>query len=115
GPASVPVQVEAAHRAGLGTRLAGDRDPAALAFLRDLSVILDARRCGREDESVLAVEVGVENDRDVVAVVDGDIANLFAGDDSRRIAVEQPGADVKRGTVARDAHLRSLAHGLTLS
>ena len=81
GPRAIPVEIEAAERPGAGARLTRELNPATLAFVHDLRVVLDGRRCRREDESVLPVVIGVEQDPEVVALGYVAVADLFAGDD----------------------------------
>src|SRR5207245_3946687 len=96
GPGAVPVEVEAAQRPGHGPRLAGQLYTAAFSFVHDLRVVLDARRGGGEDETVLPIVVGIEEDAEVVALRDVAVAHLLAGHDAGGIAVIQPGAAVQR-------------------
>ena len=80
GPRAVPVEIEAAERPGAGARLTRELNPATLAFVYDLRVVLDRRRRGREDETVLPVVISVEQDPEVVALGDVAVADLFAED-----------------------------------
>ena len=65
---------------------------AALAFLGHLPVVLDARWRRGEDESVLAVVIGVEDDPEVVAVGEERIPDLFSGHDPVGCPVVEPRA-----------------------
>jgi hypothetical protein len=78
---------------------------AALAFLHDLSVVLDAGRCRGEDESVLSIQVGVEDQREVIAVAQRDVADLLARNDAGRLAIEEPGADIECFAVGEESDL----------
>ena len=81
GPRPVPVEIEAAERPGAGARLPRKLNPATLALVHDLRVVLDRRRRGGEDETVLPVVIGVEQDPKVVALGDVAVAHFFARDD----------------------------------
>src|SRR5574338_654510 len=114
-PGGIPVEVETAHRAGLRPRLSLLEHAAAFALLHDLAVVLDTGWRGGKDEAILPVEVRVEDDREVIAVGERHIADLFAGHDAGRLAVEEPCTDIERLTVGEQPHLGPFAHRFTLT
>jgi hypothetical protein len=91
--------------------LPGLRDAAALALLHDLAVILDGRRGRGEDEAILAVEVRVEDDREIIAVGERDVADLFTRHDASGLAVVEPRADVERVAIREDAYFGAFRDG----
>ena len=115
GPGSVPVQVEPAPGAGARPHL---RPPAASASaapgVADLAVVLEARRGGAEDEPVLQVVVGVEDDLEGVRVAEPRVPAGVGGDDAVGVAVVEGGADVERVVVEEDADLGALRRRLPL-
>src|SRR5439155_3031030 len=113
-PVGVPVDVEAAHRTRDRAVLARLLETATLPLLGDLSVVLDTGRRRGEDEPVLAIEVRVEDQGNVVAVLERDVADFFAGHDRVRIAIEHPRANVDRFTIRDDQDLSTLGYRLSL-
>ena len=110
-PRRVPVDVEA--RAGAaGLPLAEAKPAAALPFVGDLAVVLDAGRVGAEHEPVLPIAIRVEDHLEAVGVVQRRVAARIGDDDARRIGVVEHRADVERVRREHDPHFRSLRRRL---
>ena len=90
-PRAIPVEVEAAARTTLlptvaGTSAAATAEPAAaLPLIRHLAVVLDAGWVGPEDEAVLPVEVGVEENLETVGLRHVGITTAVGNDDRGRV------------------------------
>ena len=112
-PRRVPVQVEAGARAR-HLRLARPEAAAALALIRDLTVVLDAGRVRAEDEPVEAVAVRVEDHPEAVGVVERRVAPRVRHDDRVGLAVVAHHPDVERVGGVDDPHLRPLRRRLPL-
>ena len=88
--------------------VSGRDGAAAFAFTNHLPVVLDTGRRGRKHEAVLMIVIGVEDERDVIAVGELHVADLFARNNRLRLAVEHAGANVEREAVGGHANLRAL-------
>ena len=95
-----------------GLHLAEAKPAAALPFVGDLAVVLDAGRVGAEHESVLPIAIGVEDHLEAVGVVHRRVAARVGDDDARRIRVVEHRADVERVGGEDDADFRPFRRGL---
>ena len=95
-----------------GLPLADAQPAAALPFVGDLAVVLDAGRVGAEHEPVLAIAIGVDDHLEAVGVVHRRVAARVGDDDARRIAVVHHRADVERVGGEDDPHFGSLRRRL---
>ncbi len=86
----------------------------ALPFARDLTIVLDARRCGGEEETVLAVEVRVEDEEQRVRIRRVRVAAGLTIHDPIRLPIEEPGAHIDLVVVVHDTHFGALADRLAL-
>ena len=93
-PGAVPVHVEPATGAALllaattgpkPTSAATAHPAAAGPFIGDLPVVFHTGRVGAEDEPVLLVQVGVDDDLEAVGVRQGRVAAAVGHDDRLRI------------------------------
>ena len=112
-PGAVPVDVEAAPRPR-GLLTSAGQPAAALPFEGDLPVVLDAGGIGAEDEAVLAVAVGVEDDPEAVHVVERRVAARVRDDDGGRLAVVHHRTDVERVPGEDDPDLGPLRRRIAL-
>ena len=112
-PRRVPVDVESSAAAAR-LHLAAALTTAALAFVGDLGVVLDAGRIGAEHEPVLTIAIGVHDHLEAVGVVQRRIAARVRHDDAGRIAVVHDRTDIERVVGEDHADLGPLGHRLTL-
>ena len=103
--------------------LAAARPPAAtpaphtaapLAFVGHLPVVLHASRVGAEDEAVLVVDEGIENDLDAVGIVQRRVAAAVGHDDGLRVADVADDAEIKRVVRVDDPYFRAFGGLLPL-
>ena len=113
-PCAIPVEVEAATRTPLlptvaGTSAAATAEPAAaLPLVRHLAVVLDPGRVGPKDESVLPVEIGVEDNLKAVGLRHVGITTAVGNDDRGRVFGIAHHSEIDRVGGIGDAHLGAL-------
>ena len=119
-PGAVPVEVEAPAGAALlpavaGAPAAAAAEPAAaLPLVGELPVVLDAGRVGAEDEPVLPVQVGVENDLEAVGLVQRRVAPAVRHDDRAGVRGVADNPEVDGVGVVHDADLGAFRGRLAL-
>ena len=103
-PGRVPVQVGAAR-----TEAARGTPSASTALVRELAVVLDSRDVRAEDEAVLPVAEGVQDDAEAVLVLEPGVAAAVGDRQGGGLPVEADDGDVEGGVVEGDPHLGPFA------
>ena len=110
-PTCIPVEVESSPRPRLGTTTS---PPAALALVGYLTVVLQPGGVGPEDETILPIVIGIQNNEESVHVIEVGVAPGIGNDDAVRIAVVADDAKINGAFGVEDSNFRLLRCRLAL-